>query len=303
MSAPSPSSSPSPPSFASSYWSRRIPCPHADGSHAIHVLKWTARRPASAPAVVCVHGLTRRGEDFKWLAGELSETRDVYAFSMAGRGESDWTDPALYGYPHYVSDCLHLMDALGLPTADWVGTSMGGLIGVMIASGHAGRIRRLVLNDIGPELSVEALHYLSAHTTANHGKPFATDEEAYAYCQQAYGAFGITGSAAWSDFVEMTLRRDCGQIRLHYDPAIVKPFQDASTFTEPMLMWDLYDRIQSRTLVLHGADSILLTDDIAAGMAARGPRALVVTFSGCGHTPALISGEQTGAVCGFLNAG
>jgi pimeloyl-ACP methyl ester carboxylesterase len=250
-----------------------------------------------------VHGLTRRAEDFKHLAETISEVRDVYAFSMAGRGKSDWIDAAFYNYDQCVSDCRFLLQQLDLPQVDWLGTSMGGIIGMMIAGDKSRNnpIRRLVLNDVGPFISVEALHALAQHVTSYNGKPFKSQEDAEHYCVSAYRAYGTYGTPYWKELLDVTITHDAQRaILLHYDPHIVDALRNPAAFVAPYNLWHYYDSIDVPTLTLRGANFHMLPQETASEMTRYGPKSRITTFSGCGHAPALVFEEQIGAAAGFL---
>jgi pimeloyl-ACP methyl ester carboxylesterase len=291
-----------------SYREEHVLCQHGQEQtgqeqHRIHVLLWTARSKGKLPPVVCVHGLTRRAEDYIHLGEALSETRDVYSFSMAGRGKSDPIPPNLYTYQQYTADCQFLLSHYGLELTDWVGTSMGGLIGMLIAGAEgpgSSPIRRFVLNDIGPFVTAASLRRLAIRVTGYAGAPFKTRKDAEAYCRFSWGAFNITGQKDWDAFADFNIVHKDGGFYLHYDPAVVDGMRKPEAIPDVNL-WMFYSRITCPTLVLHGEQSDLLTPDIMADMATLGPRPKFVTFSGCGHAPALIEPEQIGAVAGFLN--
>lgn len=286
-----------------SYESLHVSCPHEGGVHRVEGLHWRARQAGALPPVFCVHGLTRRAEDFLALGEALSETRDVYAVSLPGRGGSERIPPNLYTYDQYISDCRSFLEQAGVRQTDWVGTSLGGLLAILIAgSGPArGLIRRLVLNDVGPWISAKALRLLATRVTGYDGTPFESEADAEAFCRFAWEEFGIDDPTLWAEFVQRNLVRSGEGIRLHYDPAIVKGLRNAQNIGD-LDLWLPYCKMTCPTLVLRGATSRLLTSETASEMARRGPRPRTVTFSGCGHAPALLNPEQIGAVAGFLYA-
>jgi pimeloyl-ACP methyl ester carboxylesterase len=275
-------------------------CPDTQPFHKIHVLKWAAEVTTPLPPVICVHGLTRHAYDFVDVAQRLCATRDVYSFSMAGRGESDWlADPMLYTYPHYVNDCLHIIcHELKLGVVDWVGTSMGGLIGMMIAATpQQTLIRKLVLNDIGPFLPLLAIKRIAFY--ASRIMHFQTIEDAERHCRVIYADFGIKGDAAWRFFAEKTVRpaKD-GGFTLHYDAGIAKVFANVDADVD---VWPMFDAIACPTLLLRGAHSDILSKETAQAMTQRGPKAQLVTFDHCGHAPALQDDGQISMIEGFLS--
>jgi pimeloyl-ACP methyl ester carboxylesterase len=285
-------------------------CQGAAAPHRVHVLKWPKQNPVSVlPPTVCVHGLTRMGYDFVDVAETLSQQRDVYSFTMAGRGESDWlTDPMHYVYPNYVADCIQIITQdLKLEQVDWLGTSMGGLIGMWIASLNIKNdatatpliplIRRLILNDIGPFLPLTAVQRIAFY--AGRKAVFNNMEEVERHCRAIYADFGIKSDAKWKFFAEKTVRPiEGGKFTLHYDTNIAKVFGD---IIEDVSVWPLYDAVTCPTLLLRGAKSDVLSKDIAEQMTQRGPKATLVTFENCGHAPALIDADQIAVIEGFLS--
>ena len=262
----------------------------------MHVSEWG--RP-DAPPVILWHGLARTGRDFDVLATALSDRYLVIAPDTIGRGLSEWsTKPDTeYCLAFYAETAWALLDSLGLSKVDWVGTSMGGSLGIRAAATTLqGRMGRLVINDIGPTFPEAPFERIKAYI----GKPpeFATVGELEAYFQTIYKPFGWHSPAQWRHMAETSLRRlPTGQITTHYDPAIVRQM-----FAHPRdyELWDHYDRITARTLVLRGADSDLLLPDIAREMTVRGPKAMVVEIAGCGHAPALNVESQIAIVRNFL---
>lgn len=300
-----------------------VECNGAAGPHRVHVLKWLNKTPSSIlPPIVCVHGLTRLGYDFCDIAAQLCATRDVYSITMPGRGKSDWlSDPMQYTYPTYVADCLFIIrETLKLTQVDWLGTSMGGLIGMWIAAldkrdtsvpsskedgttvttqdAHTVKplIRKLVLNDIGPFLPLAAIQRIAFY--AGRAQHFNSIEEADRHCRAIYADFGIKTDKDWRFFVEHTVRtKEGGGLTLHYDPSIAKNFGDVK---EDVSVWPIYDAVTCPTLLLRGAKSDVLSKAIAEQMMQQGPKAKLVTFENCGHAPALIDAEQINVVEDFF---
>jgi pimeloyl-ACP methyl ester carboxylesterase len=272
-------------------------CRHGTAQHRLHMLRWeTAGADAGATPVVCVHALTRCAGDFTKLAEALAP-RSVVAPDIMGRGDSPWVlDSSLYVLGHYVDDCAQLLGRFGGRPVDWVGTSMGGLIGMMVAAMHPGRIRRLVLNDVGPYLPLAALQRIGGYLKVS--PVFADFDQAYRYCRTIYAPFGIDDENEWKAMTERTIRpAKNGGYRLHYDPRIAEPF---NSVTDDVNLWPVYDRIMSPTLVLRGATSDVLRAEDAEAMTQRGPRATLVTFENVGHAPGLVSTDQIKAVTDFL---
>jgi pimeloyl-ACP methyl ester carboxylesterase len=272
-----------------------VTCSHGTGAHRLHYLQW-GDSPHPTP-VFCVHALTRRAEDFAELAQSLQPCA-VVAPDMVGRGQSPWLlDSSLYSYPHYINDCIQLLNKIGLMPVDWIGTSMGGLIGMTIAALHPGRIRKLVLNDVGPFLPHAALARIGEYLDMT--PRFADAEQAYRYCRTVYAPFALTSEEEWRAFTARSIRpaKD-GSLRLHYDPRLGDVFKSVNGDVD---LWPVYDRVQCPVLVLRGAQSDVLQAEDAAAMTRRGPRAKLVTFEGIGHAPALTTPDQIGAITAFLS--
>jgi pimeloyl-ACP methyl ester carboxylesterase len=277
---------------------------------------WQWGRPDSAHVVVCVHGLSRQGRDFDTLARALSGQADVRVIcpDVVGRGESDWLkDPMVYQLRTYAGDMLALLGQLHaqapVGSLDWVGTSMGGLIGVAVC-GTPGLplpapVRRLVLNDVGPAIQWQAIVRIGTYLgQAGH---FGSVQEAADAMWAISQSFGPHTPEQWLALSRPMLRpvSDAADVgwRLHYDPAIAVPFKletEESARQGEAMLWQLYDNIKAETLVIRGRQSDLLSPETAQAMTQRGPRARVVEFEGVGHAPTLIAADQLAAVTGFL---
>ncbi|MDO5289476.1 MAG: alpha/beta hydrolase [Pseudomonadota bacterium] len=279
---------------------------------------WQWGDPAAPHLVICVHGLARQARDFDALAAALlarahqhGQRLRVVCPDVAGRGESDWLpEPAAYVVPTYAVDMLALLGALHqtapVATLDWVGTSMGGLIGLTLAGTPAlplpVPVRRLVLNDVGPRIEWAALARIGQYL--GHTGPFATLEEGLATLRENASAFGPHTDAQWHALTRPMLRPlPDGRWRLHYDPAIAAAFH---TVTPQAIaqgeaaLWQLYDQTTARVLLLRGAESDLLSPATAQAMTERGPRAQLRTFAHVGHAPSLMAQDQLDTVLGFL---
>jgi len=260
---------------------------------------WDWGRANDAPAVVCVHGLTRNGRDFDALAAALVDAgRRGACPDVVGRGESAWlADPDGYGYPQYMGDAVALLAALGGEAVDWVGTSMGGLLGMMLAAQPGSPIRKLVINDVGPFIPVAALRRIGAYMAVRqHWPDLAAAERDL---RVSYASFGDLSDAQWRRFTEDSVRPAAdGGFERNFDPAIAKPFEGAEL--ADVNLWPLWDAISCPVLVLRGAQSDLLLPETAAEMAARGPRAEVVEVPDCGHAPALLDPWQIALVRDWL---
>lgn len=275
---------------------------------------WAAQPGADGGhVVVCVHGLSRQGRDFDVLASVLTAHARVVCVDVAGRGHSDpMADPMGYQIPQYGADLMallhHLRAAPGVCHIDWVGTSMGGLIGLGVAAQATAGLRRLVLNDVGPTVRWEALLRIGTYLGQNPW--FETEQAAIDYLAGISTGFGPHTPAQWRALSLPMLRTADGGWRLHYDPAIAVPFRAlvgldesqgrAAAAASESALWALYDGLTLPTLLLRGAESDLLTDDTAQAMTQRGPRAQRVDFAGVGHAPTLVAPDQTEAVRRFL---
>jgi pimeloyl-ACP methyl ester carboxylesterase len=254
----------------------------------------------SANALVCVHGLTRCARDFDFLAQEMvRHGYRVICPDVVGRGDSSWlTDPMDYAVPTYTKHLLMLLAHLQLESTHWVGTSLGGLIGMSIAAVPGSPIERMVLNEVGPVVSLPALQRIAAYV----GKwpPLPDIEAAERYVRAVSAPFGPHSDAEWRFLAEHVVRKNPdGTLRMHYDPAIAAPFA-AEPPTQDLELWKLYDDIRCPTLVLRGEHSDMLTRDTVAQMTARGPRAKAVEIAGVGHAPTLIHADQIAIVRDFL---
>lgn len=294
-----------------------VTCPHPEGQHRMAYWRWGdahARR-----LVVCVHGLTRQGRDFDRLAQALvtrsPEPLQVICPDVAGRGRSEWLSHfAHYQIPQYAGDMLAMLGQIQLQlgtdkplkTLDWVGTSMGGLIGMVLA-GQPGLplpipIRRLVLNDVGPAITWSSVQRMQGYV-GQYGQ-FRDLEEAAAALWTLSQGFGPVLPEVWREMsAHMTRPGIDGALTLHYDPAIGMPLRaltpEAATAGEASL-WALYDQIQAKTLLIRGGQSDLLTAENALAMTQRGPRAHLVTWPDCGHAPTLTADDQMAVVSQFL---
>ena len=255
--------------------------------------------------VICVHGLTRNAHDFDILAQALAATgRRVFSINMAGRGESPrLDDPMGYNYFSYTADCLAVMDNFHLRGVEWIGTSMGGIIGMLVAAQNPGRIRKLILNDIGIHLSADAFKRIVDYVSTLPDS-FASREEASTYLRGVYAAFGITDPALWEKFVDASLTADAdGTLRYACDPAILEPVKIATqnyTQFQDVNLADVWDQIDIPTYVLHGADSDVLTIETIKAMRSRNTRMESVTLPGIGHAPSLMSVDQVALVINWL---
>jgi pimeloyl-ACP methyl ester carboxylesterase len=264
-------------------------------------MAYTAWGDGETPGnVVCVHGLTRSGRDFDALAAVLARSRRVVCPDVVGRGRSDWlADPGQYQTAQYVSDMACLIARMDVGWVDWVGTSMGGMIGMALAAQHGTPIRRLVLNDVGPFLPKAALERIGDYV--GKAPRFADIGELEGYLRTVHAPFGPLTDDQWRHLATHSARPDGDGLALAYDPGIAVPFSPEEGLSDVDL-WAVWDAIRCPVLVLRGESSDLLSAETAAGMAARGPKARIVEIAGCGHAPALMDEEQIAIIDDWLGA-
>ena len=291
-----------------------VQCLDARGLHRMAYWEWkraaskTGESKSADKVLVCVHGLTRQGRDFDVLAQSLATEYDrIVCPDIVGRGESDWlNNPKGYQLATYLADMVTLLARLNTSSIDWVGTSMGGLIGILLAGLPNNPIRRLVLNDVGPTLNATALKRIGAYV--GQKMHWLDETSAITYLAQLAPGFGPHSTEQWRALNQPMLRPvsdGSPGLRLHYDPAIAEVFVDLNEQTAKSTeqwLWHTYDQIRCPTLVLRGALSDLLTADTAHAMTQRGPAATCVEIPGVGHAPTLIQDDQLQVVRSFLMA-
>jgi pimeloyl-ACP methyl ester carboxylesterase len=279
-----------------------VQCLDARGLHRMAYWEWGDA--SNARVVVCAHGLSRQGRDFDTLASALSADFRVVAPDVVGRGQSDWlADPTGYQLPAYAADMVTLIARLNVPSVSWVGTSMGGLIGLGLAALPHSPIQRLVLNDVGPTIQPEAVARIGSYL----GLPmrWSSLEEAADYMLSISAGFGQHSREQWLALTRPMLKPDGDGFKPHYDPNIAVPFKAMTpemAAAGEAALWKAYDAIRCPTLLLRGANSDLLTQDTALAMAQRGPKAQLREFADVGHAPMLVVPEQVNAVREFLLA-
>ncbi|WP_374371837.1 alpha/beta fold hydrolase [Dongia sp.] len=268
------------------------------GFHRVAYTEWGD--PKASRVVICCHGLTRNSRDFDALAEDLSRDCRVICPDIVGRGKSDWLrDPLHYGYPQYCADMNALIARLGVDEVLWVGTSMGGLIGMTLAASAGSPIRRLVVNDVGPFVPKAALQRIAEYVGLDNR--FSSLAAIETHLRKVLAPFGPLTDVEWQHLVAHGHRRHAdGTFGLAYDPAIVNNVRLA---IQDWDLWALWDRIACPILVIRGAQSDLLLPETAAEMTRRGPRAELVTWDGMGHAPALMAPEQIAAVRAWLIPG
>jgi len=267
----------------------------AHGFHRVVYYEWGD--PDNPRVAICVHGLGRNGRDFDVLAETLAATHRVLAVDMPGRGDSDWlADPNDYAFPTYLTTLTALLARSGAGSVDWIGTSMGGLLGIVIAAQPKQPIGRLVVNDVGPTIEPAALARIGEYI--GRDPSFATFAEIERYIREVSAPFGPLGDEQWAYLTSTNVRQHPdGRWHLAYDPGIAVPFRSQPA---PPALWGLWDAISCPTLVLRGAESDLLSAATAAQMATRGPKPAVVEFAGVGHAPMLLTSDQIAPIVAFL---
>ena len=279
-----------------------VQCLGARGLHRMAYVEWGD--PANPRVLLCAHGLARQGRDFDTFARAMSDRYRVVCPDVVGRGRSDWlADPSGYQIPAYVADMVTLLARLDARELHWVGTSMGGLIGLGLAALPDSPVRRLVLNDVGPAIEAAALQRIGAYL----GQPlrWGSVEEAAEYLRGISAGFGPHTREQWLALTRPMLKPDGAGFKLHYDPAIAVPFRALTpelARAGEVMLWASYDALRCPTLLLRGAESDLLARDTALAMTVRGPRARLVEFDGVGHAPTLVAPDQIAVVREFLLA-
>jgi pimeloyl-ACP methyl ester carboxylesterase len=276
---------------------RRVQVEGPDRAYGLSYADW-GRPGGTARTVVCAHGLTRNGRDFDHLARVLAADRRVICPDVVGRGLSDpLTDPEDYALPTYIGHMLQLLQKLGLAEVDWIGTSMGGLIGMGLAAMEASPIRRLVLNDVGPFLPKPALERINTYLGLD--LRFASLEALEAHLREIHAGFGPLTDAEWRHLAEHSAaRREDGRFGLNYDQRLSRPMTKGPI--ENLELWPVWEQIRCPALVLRGTESDLLLAETAAEMTGRGPGAEVIEIDGTGHAPALMAKDQIEIVRAWL---
>jgi pimeloyl-ACP methyl ester carboxylesterase len=280
---------------------KTVQCLSPMGLHKMAYKEWGD--PRNSKVLVCVHGVTRVSDDFDNMARELSVDYRVVCPDVVGRGRSDWLrDPQYYQLPQYVSDMVTLLARLDAETVHWFGTSMGGLIGMGLASLKDNPIRKLVLNDVGPTLNSAALARIGEYI--GQEVRFPTFEEAARYIKDISLPFGPHTDEEWRKLAADVLRQDKdGQWKRHYDLGLAVPFKSAtpeSAQKAEAMLWMAYDAITCPTLLVRGEQSDLVTPELAKAMAQRGPKAKVVEIAGVGHAPTFVHEDQSAIAKEFL---
>jgi pimeloyl-ACP methyl ester carboxylesterase len=270
----------------------------AHGFHEVVYREWG--HPESPRVVVCVHGLTRNGRDFDTLAAALADRFRVLCPDMPGRGESEWLpDPNDYVFPTYLTALTALLAHAHADRIAWVGTSMGGLLGMILAAQRGSPVTRLVINDIGPVIEQAALTRIAGYVGMD--PPFETFAALETHIREVSASFGPLTDEQWRHLALTTSRQTTdGRWRLKYDPGIAIPFRSSAAAGGDL--WGVWDAIPCPALLLRGAQSDLLSKATAEAMLTRGPRPRLVEFAGIGHAPMLLSPDQIVPVISFLES-
>ncbi len=279
-----------------------VQCVSAGGLHRMAYTEWGD--PQNDRVLICVHGLTRCGRDFDFLAQALSDSYRVVCPDVVGRGRSDWLKiKALYNLPQYVADMVTLLARVNARTVHWLGTSMGGLIGMGLAAQENTPIARLVLNDVGPVVTQVSLQRIAEYV--GRAPRFDSYAEAEAMVRLLAATFGKLSDEQWRHMTEHVVQRAAdGKFEFRYDPGIAEGVAAtlAQSGGKDVESWPLYDAIRCPTLLLRGAQSDLLRAETAAAMGGRGPRAHCVEIPEVGHAPALLDAAQVAPIREFLLA-
>lgn len=275
---------------------RSLTCIGPHGFHRLAYVDWPG--PKNAPVLLCIHGVTRNGRDFDMLARALSAQYRVICPDLPGRGKSMWlSDAADYAYSLYLSDITTLIARLDVETVDWIGTSMGGIVGMLFAALPGAPLRRLVLNDVGALIPKAGLQRIATYIGKDPSFP---DLAALEFAlRTVLGPYGPLSDAQWHHLATYSARRKPdGSIGTAYDPKIGDRLRHGPI--EDVDLWTQWDQITCPVLVLRGAQSDILHRSDAEAMTQRGPRARLVEFAGIGHAPALMDENQIAIIRDFL---
>lgn len=276
--------------------------PEGGGSHRLSYYAWGPQD--AVRTVFCAHGITRNARDFDFLAEALAaEGLRVICPDIAGRGRSEWLKRAeWYNYAVYLADIRALMQHLALTHVDWIGTSMGGLIGMMLAAQAPESIHSLIINDIGPFIPGKALHRIGSYAGTTMSFPGFTEAEQH--LKQIMRPFGITQESHWEHLLQYSfVYEEEGACRFAYDPNIGKAFRTKRGKVKrlpDMEFWELWEKVQCPVLVLRGAESDVLLPEIADRMRARPNVSGVVEWPGVGHAPSLMEPAHIKVICDWL---
>lgn len=279
---------------------RFVQCASPGGLHRVAYTEWGD--PTNPRVLLCVHGLTRSGRDFDRLAAEFADTYRVVCPDVVGRGLSSWLNvPNYYSVPQYVADMVTLIARLDVGKVDWFGTSMGGLIGVALASLPDSPIQKMLLNDVGPRLEPAAVKRIGEYL----GTParFETLQQGIDYAALLAQTFGPLTPDEWREINTPLLHERDGAWYLRYDPRIAQPFAaitDEMAAAGEAALWGALAATPGPVLVVRGEQSDLLSRETVAKMVAQGKAVTSVEIPGVGHAPAFVSAEQIGIARRFF---
>jgi pimeloyl-ACP methyl ester carboxylesterase len=279
---------------------RSVVCASPAGLHRIAYREWGD--PRNRHVLVCVHGLTRSGRDFDELARALCAQLRIVCPDVAGRGDSErLADPKLYTWAQYVADMVTLIARLDVEAVDWLGTSMGGFVGMALAAQNGSPVQKLILNDAAPVIGLAALQRIGSYVGA--APVFDSFEAAEKYVRTISAPFGEHSDAQWRFLTECWVRKtDDGRWRPHYDVRIAEAYR-ATMPEKDLELWHLYDAVRCPTLLIRGERSDVVSPQAAAEMTRRGPQAKVTEIRGVGHAPTLLHADQIAVVRDFLLQG
>jgi pimeloyl-ACP methyl ester carboxylesterase len=265
--------------------------------HRIAYTDWGA--PGTRGTVICVHGLTRQGRDFDFLAAALARLGyRVICPVLVGRGQSEWLQqPDDYDLPQYVVDMHAVLTSVGAQDVTWIGFSLGGLIGMIMAAMENTPISRFIINDIGPDIPTEAAFRIGNYVR-NAPESFLSEQAVEAYFREILAPFGQLADEQWRHLARHSVSRVGGVFKLNYDPQLAKAFRHPGRYSARL--WKLWSSIRCPSLVLKGADSDLFPSKTAQRMLASNAQAELIEFAGCGHLPPLLTSEQCAPVLDWL---
>ncbi len=268
------------------------------GFHRLFYQEWGEKN--SADTLICVHGLTRNSRDFSFLAEQLQHQYRVICPDVVGRGKSDWlNDKNSYQFAQYLADISVLIGRLEVNVIDWLGTSMGGLLGIFLASLPNTPIRKLIINDVGPFVPREALIEISQY--AGNDLHFETFEEVVNYFKQLYVAWGDIPEQGWVHMATHSSSKLAdGNFSLAYDQGFMASMKQHPEAITDFDIWPVFEKIQCPVLVLHGLNSKVLSNEVAQQMKLRGKNVELVDFPGIGHAPHLMTAEHISIVRNWL---
>ncbi|CAN5271192.1 alpha/beta hydrolase [soil metagenome] len=265
-----------------------------DGFHQLGFTEWGD--PLNKEIVICTHGLTLNARYFDWFAKACEDQYRVICPDVVGRGNSDWINPDHYWYPQYLRDAAALLARLDTAKVNWVGTSMGGVIGMNLAAMKGNPIKKLVLNDVGPFISKESLQTIAQYL--GNDDRFQNHDEVEAFLRNLYPKFGKLTDEQWRHLARIgSMATAEGDLRLAYDPAIKQNFKKAVADADD---WAIWEKIDIPILILRGSESAILTQNTLEEMVRRNKNAQAHVFEGIGHAPPLMAGDQIDVVLDFL---